>query len=77
MPPHDDFRQLRYLGEDFLGEVVSAYRALGGTIDAGIAYRMERERQLSPFGSILRAWGRGESEVIERAPEQLRAVGIL
>ncbi len=72
-----DFRQLRFLGEGFLDEVLSAYSELGGRLDLGIAYRMERARQLSAFGSILRAWGRGERTAIIEAPARLREVGVL
>ena len=42
-----------------------------------MGYRMDRARQLSAFGAILRGWGRGEREPIAEAPECLREVGVL
>ncbi len=75
--PIHDFRQLRYIDESFMEEVIAAYVTLGGQIDDGFRYRMECERQLGPFGDIRRAWGRDEHAPIERAPAQLRAVGVI
>ncbi len=75
--PIHDFRQLRYLDEAFMEEVIAAYVALGGQIDAGFRYRVERERQFAAFGSIHRAWGRGERDAIDRAPARLRALGVI
>lgn len=74
--PAHDFRQLHFLGEGFLDAVLRAYRSLGGELDEGLAYRLERFRQVSG-GSLLRAWGRGERESIERAPERLRRLGVI
>ena len=75
--PVHDFRQLRFLGESFMEQVIAAYVRLGGEIDAGFRYRLERERQFAAFGAIHRAWGRGEQAPIERAPARLRALGVV
>ena len=75
--PIHDFRQLRYLDETFMDEVIAAYVALGGQIDDGFRYRVERERQFAAFGAVHRAWGRGERDPIDRAPAQLRALGVI
>ena len=75
--PAHDFRQLPYLGGEFLDAVLAAYRALGGELNEGLPYRLGRYHQLSAFGSVLRAWGRGERPPIERAPEQLRRLGVI
>ena len=58
-------------------EVIAAYVALGGQIDEGFRYRVERERQFAAFGGVHRAWCRGEREPIDRAPERLRALGVI
>lgn len=75
--PIHDFRQLRYLDEAFMEEVIAAYVALGGQLDDGFRYRVERERQFGAFGAVHRAWGRGDRGPIDRAPERLRALGVI
>lgn len=75
--PAHDFRQLHFLDTELLEAVLRAYSSLGGELDEGLAYRFERYRQLGAFGSVLRAWGRGEREPIERAPERLRRLGVI
>ena len=75
--PIHDFRQLRYLDEAFMEEVIAAYVALGGQLDDGFRYRVERERQFGVFGAVHRAWGRGDRGPLDRAPERLRALGVI
>ena len=75
--PIHDFHQLQYLDETFMEEVITDYVDLGGRLDDGFRYRMDRERQLGAFGDIWRAWGRGERGPIERAPARLRFLGLL
>ena len=75
--PMHDFRQLRYLDEAFMEEVIAAYVVLGGQLDDGFRYRVERERQFGAFGAVHRAWGRGERDPIDRAPERLRALDVI
>lgn len=58
--PLFDFDNLRWLGEDFRGEVIEAYRALGGALDADLEYRMRRHQQAGAFHGIRRAWLRHE-----------------
>ena len=74
--PAHDFRRLHFLDSELLDAVLRAYRSLGGELDEGLAYHLDRFRQVSG-GSVLRAWGRGEREPIEQAPERLRRLGVI
>lgn len=63
--PALDFAAQQYLGESFVGHVVSEYRSLGGSIDATIRHRTEKLLVLHEFDDLrfeLRADAAGEIE---------------
>jgi aminoglycoside 2''-phosphotransferase len=50
--PAQDFATLLYLGEPFVARVLAAYAGLGGYLDPGIHYRMERLWEARDFGGV-------------------------
>ncbi len=50
--PAQDFATQHHLGAGFTAEVIAAYKAAGGTLDAGFAYRMRRLWELREFEGL-------------------------
>jgi aminoglycoside phosphotransferase (APT) family kinase protein len=50
--PAQDFATLLYLGEPFVARVLAAYAGLGGYLDPGIHYRIERLWESRDFGGV-------------------------
>ncbi len=72
--PALDFRQLRALGTDVQDAALATYEALGGRIDDGVAYRIQRHWQQT-FWSIQMAARHSDEALlrhhIERTKERL------
>jgi aminoglycoside 2''-phosphotransferase len=50
--PAQDFATLLYLGEPFVARVLAVYAGLGGYLDPGIRYRIERLWEARDFGGV-------------------------
>jgi aminoglycoside phosphotransferase (APT) family kinase protein len=75
--PAQDFMTLRYLGDEFVTAVLTAYQALGGRIDANCNYRMDRWWEARDFAEIAYAVRHEHVAELQASIDKLRHGPIL
>jgi aminoglycoside phosphotransferase (APT) family kinase protein len=75
--PASDFMPLRFFSLDFQQRVLAAYVDLGGTLDDGVQYRMQRRFERAWMWDIRRDYGRDEMKPRAEVLALLHEHGVL